>query len=87
MAVLLNYVALPLDVVLQFCVLAEVVEQPLKNKEDEAGGDGQQDVSFGHVELSVLLECQEVAFAILHLGDDHVDALQASHSPHESLAS
>jgi hypothetical protein len=37
MAILLNYIAFTFNVMLQFSIFSEVVEQPLKNKEGETG--------------------------------------------------
>ena len=67
-----------LHVVLNLCVLADVIEQPLKNKEGEAGRDHQQDVAFGQVELPVLFQSHQVALPVLHLGYHQVDLLQPS---------
>lgn len=67
-----------LDLVFQFWVLSDVVEQPLKNKESKAGWNHQHYIAFCEVEFSIFFESHQIPLSVMGFGEDQVDVVQTS---------
>ena len=72
--------------VLKLRILADVVEETLKNKECKTGRQHQHYISLSQVVFPILFQSQKVAFSILSLRNDQVDVVKSSQLIHKSLS-
>ena len=75
------------NVVLEFSVSADIIEEPLKNKFREESTKYKHDVSLSQEKLSILFQRHQISLSVVTLRHNQIYIFQASHSSQQSLTS